>query len=84
MPVTPLNDRVMIGCAWNGQLQNTACARIGIAGGRRKLHAIREARAGRWINVLITDRHIAEVLVEGGSFRARYPIATDGQDTTGP
>lgn len=32
---------------------------VGVAGGRRKLDAIRGALAGRWINVLITDRFTA-------------------------
>jgi DNA-binding transcriptional regulator LsrR (DeoR family) len=37
---------------------------VGIAGGPRKLHAIRGALVGRWVNVLITDRQTAEGLVE--------------------
>jgi DNA-binding transcriptional regulator LsrR (DeoR family) len=36
---------------------------VGIAGGSRKLAAIRGALAGGWINVLITDRFTAERLV---------------------
>ena len=32
---------------------------VGVAGGRRKLEAIRGALAGGWINVLITDRYTA-------------------------
>jgi DNA-binding transcriptional regulator LsrR (DeoR family) len=37
---------------------------IGVAGGRRKVDAIRGALAGRWINILITDRFTAERLVK--------------------
>lgn len=37
---------------------------VGIAGGRRKCEAIRGALAGKWINVLITDRRTAEQLLE--------------------
>ena len=59
--LTPLNDRV-IGMRLE-QLQKVARS-VGIAGGQRKLHAIRGALAGRWINVLITDRRTAEALVE--------------------
>ena len=58
---TPLNDRV-IGMRLE-QLQKVARS-VGIAGGQRKRHAIRGALAGRWINVLITDRRTAEALVE--------------------
>ena len=36
---------------------------VGIAGGRRKIAAIRGALAGKWINVLITDRMSAEHLL---------------------
>jgi DNA-binding transcriptional regulator LsrR (DeoR family) len=36
---------------------------IGVAGGARKLDAIRGALHGRWINTLITDRFTAERLV---------------------
>jgi DNA-binding transcriptional regulator LsrR (DeoR family) len=36
---------------------------VGIAGGKRKLAAIRGALRGGWINVLITDRGVAEQLV---------------------
>jgi DNA-binding transcriptional regulator LsrR (DeoR family) len=59
--LTPLNERV-IGIRLE-QLQRVARS-VGIAGGRRKRHAIRGALAGHWINVLITDRQTAEALVE--------------------
>lgn len=36
---------------------------IGVAGGMRKLSAIRAALEGRWINVLITDIAVARVLL---------------------
>jgi DNA-binding transcriptional regulator LsrR (DeoR family) len=57
---TPMNDRVM-----GMQLQQLRqCRRaVGIAGGRRKVAAIRGALAGGWVNVLITDRYTAEALV---------------------
>lgn len=58
--LTPLNDRV-IGMRLE-QLQKVPRS-VGIAGGLRKLQAIRGALMGRWINVLITDRGIAEALV---------------------
>jgi DNA-binding transcriptional regulator LsrR (DeoR family) len=62
LPVlTPLNDRV-IGMRLE-QLRKTPRS-VGIAGGQRKLHAIRGALAGHWINVLITDRRTADALVE--------------------
>ncbi len=37
---------------------------VGIAGGKRKLTAIRGALVGGWVNVLITDRIVAEALVK--------------------
>lgn len=56
----PLGDRV-IGI---GLHQLRGCRRsVGIAGGARKLAAIRGALLGRWINVLITDNRVAEGLV---------------------
>lgn len=56
----PLGDRV-IGI---GLHQLRGCRRsVGIAGGTRKLAAIRGALRGRWINVLITDNLVAEGLV---------------------
>ncbi len=58
---TPLNDRV-IGMNLE-QLRHVKRA-VGIAGGKRKLDAIRGALKGRWINVLITDRFTAEHLIE--------------------
>jgi DNA-binding transcriptional regulator LsrR (DeoR family) len=58
---TPLNDRV-IGMELQ-QLQRVSRA-VGVAGGKRKLNAIRGALEGRWINVLITDRYTAEHLIQ--------------------
>jgi DNA-binding transcriptional regulator LsrR (DeoR family) len=58
--ITPLNDRV-IGISLE-QLRQ-APRTVGIAGGERKLAAIRGALEGGWINVLITDRHTAEKLI---------------------
>lgn len=57
---TPLDDRV-IGMPLE-QMQQVQRS-VGIAGGARKLHAIRGALVGRWINVLITDRFTAEALI---------------------
>ncbi len=59
--LTPLNERV-IGMRLE-QLRAVARS-VGIAGGQRKLHAIQGALAGRWINVLITDRLTAQLLVD--------------------
>jgi hypothetical protein len=36
---------------------------VGIAGGRSKVSAILASIKGKWVNVLITDRHAAELLV---------------------
>lgn len=58
--ITPLNERV-IGIPLE-KLQRVSRT-VGIAGGRRKLAAIRGALMGRWINVLITDRFTAEQLL---------------------
>lgn len=57
---TPLNDRVI-----SMQLEDLRRVPrvVGIAGGRRKTAALRGALAGRWINVLITDHHMARRLV---------------------
>ena len=56
----PLGNRV-IGI---GLHQLRGCRRsVGIAGGTRKLAAIRGALRGRWINVLITDERVAEGLL---------------------
>ena len=58
--ITPLNDRVI-------SMELEALRRVprvvGIAGGRRKTAAIAGALAGRWINMLITDRATAERLL---------------------
>jgi DNA-binding transcriptional regulator LsrR (DeoR family) len=67
--VTPLNDRVIA-------IELVDLARVervvGIAGGRRKLAAIRGALRGRRINVLITDRSTADRLVRSASKDARH------------
>jgi len=57
---TPLNDRV-IGMELE-QLRKVKRS-VGIAGGKRKLDAIRGAMRGGYINVLITDSNTAEKLV---------------------
>jgi DNA-binding transcriptional regulator LsrR (DeoR family) len=68
--ITPLNDRV-IGMRLE-QLQR-APRSVGIAGGPRKLAALRGALGGRWINVLITDRATAERLLAPPSPGQRGP-----------
>jgi DNA-binding transcriptional regulator LsrR (DeoR family) len=62
--VTSLDERV-IGMQLE-QLRRVPRA-VGIAGGRKKLSAIRGALRGRWINVLITDRFTAAQLVQASS-----------------
>jgi DNA-binding transcriptional regulator LsrR (DeoR family) len=65
MPVvSPLNERV-IGMSLE-ELRKVSRV-IGVAGGRRKLAAIRGALAGQWINVLITDRLTASQLLESSA-----------------
>jgi DNA-binding transcriptional regulator LsrR (DeoR family) len=59
-PVSSLLDERVIGIRLE-QLRK-ASRSVGIAGGRRKVEAIRAALLGRWINVLITDRFTAEML----------------------
>lgn len=70
---TPLNDRVI-------SMELEALRRVprvvGIAGGRRKVAAIRGALAGRWINVLITDRTTAERLLKTARVSAELPVAS--------
>jgi DNA-binding transcriptional regulator LsrR (DeoR family) len=58
--VTELNDRVI-----SMELEQLRAVRrvVGVAGGRRKLHAIRGALAGRLVKVLITDVGTAERLL---------------------
>jgi DNA-binding transcriptional regulator LsrR (DeoR family) len=72
---TPLNDRV-IGMELQ-QLQRVNRA-VGVAGGRRKLEAIRGALEGRWINVLITDRLTAEQLTRDRDERPASPLLAAG------
>jgi DNA-binding transcriptional regulator LsrR (DeoR family) len=68
--VTPHNDRV-VGISLE-QLRH-APRTVGIAGGERKLAAIRGALDGGWINMLITDRHTAEKLIPGARGGAHLP-----------
>jgi DNA-binding transcriptional regulator LsrR (DeoR family) len=56
-----LSDRV-IGIS-EGDLREVP-RRVGVAGGLRKLSAIRAAVRGGWVNVLITDQWVARRLVE--------------------
>ena len=56
-----LSDRV-IGIS-EGDLRNVP-RRVGVAGGLRKLSAIRAAVRGGWVNVLITDQWVAHRLAE--------------------
>jgi DNA-binding transcriptional regulator LsrR (DeoR family) len=59
--ITPLNDRV-ISMELN-ELRRVSRV-VGVAGGKRKTAAIQGALKGKWINVLITDRAMAERLLE--------------------
>lgn len=73
--VTPLNERVL-GMELH-QLRRVDRV-VGVAGGQRKIEAIRGAMRGGWINVLITDNFTAQALVAGGtadekSKRSRAP-----------
>jgi DNA-binding transcriptional regulator LsrR (DeoR family) len=61
--ISPLNDRV-IGMDL-GQLKKSARV-VGVAGGGRKMAAIRGALTGHLINVLLTDRNTAERLLASG------------------
>lgn len=70
--VTPLDERV-IGMHLE-QIQRVSRS-VGIAGGRRKIQAIRGALAGRWINILITDRFTAETLVQANHSTQAQPVA---------
>ncbi len=58
--ITPLNERVI-----SMKLEQLKRARrsVGIAGGPRKINAIRGAIHGGWINVLITDHVTAHQLI---------------------
>jgi len=62
--ITPLNDRV-ISMELN-ELRRVPRV-IGVAGGRRKLNAIRGALAGKLVKVLITDLASAERLLAGNA-----------------
>jgi DNA-binding transcriptional regulator LsrR (DeoR family) len=65
---TPLNDRVIsMELAQLKQVRRV----VGIAGGKRKIAAIRGALAGGWINTLITDRTTAERLLQASAFAAK-------------
>ncbi len=72
--ITPLNERV-ISMELN-QLRRVPRV-IGVAGGKRKTAAIRGALAGRWINVLITDRATAERLLEDRAAESRAGRSAD-------
>lgn len=78
MPViTPLNERV-IGMSLE-QLRQVRRT-VGIAGGERKLSAIRGALEGGWINVLITDRFTAEKLIPGTRGGVHLPDLADSKN----
>lgn len=57
---SPLNDRVI---SMSLEQLRGVKRTVGVAGGLRKTMAIRGALFGKWINVLITDRMVAEALV---------------------
>ncbi|MBX3098982.1 MAG: sugar-binding transcriptional regulator [Salinibacterium sp.] len=56
-----INDRV-VGISSDDLLR--VPRRVGVAGGARKLEAIRAALLGGWINVLITDKETATALLD--------------------
>ncbi len=58
---TPLNERVI---SMSLEQLKSAKRSIGIAGGGRKIPAIKGALSGGWINVLITDKTTAEALLD--------------------
>lgn len=66
--ITPLNERVI--SMELEQLRRVPRV-IGVAGGRRKAAAIRGALAGKRINVLITDRAMAQRLLENHAAEPR-------------
>jgi DNA-binding transcriptional regulator LsrR (DeoR family) len=76
---TPLDDRVI--SMSHQQLQRVRRS-VGVAGGQRKLAAIRGAVAGRWINVLVTDRMTAERLL-AESTRPEAEVARPRRQKTG-
>ena len=59
--ITPLNDRVI---SMNLDQLRHVKRSVGIAGGPRKINAIRGAINGGWINVLITDHITAHQLMD--------------------
>jgi DNA-binding transcriptional regulator LsrR (DeoR family) len=57
---SPLGDRVLaIGVEQHQETPRT----VALAGGRRKFTAIRAALRGRWVDTLITDLDVAQLLV---------------------
>ncbi len=72
--ITPLNSRV-IGMSLE-QLRKVNRV-VGVAGGRRKVAAIRAALTGRLINVLITDRATGRALISGDN----PPLGPDARGT---
>lgn len=57
---TDLHDRVL---GIDAATLRAVPRKIGVAGGQRKVEAIRAAALGGWIDVLITDAHTARALV---------------------
>jgi DNA-binding transcriptional regulator LsrR (DeoR family) len=62
LPMKPAIEERMISIEAEAMMR--VPRRIGVAGGMRKLDAIRGAVAGGWINVLITDADVARQLLE--------------------
>jgi DNA-binding transcriptional regulator LsrR (DeoR family) len=81
--VTELNDRVI--SMELAQLRSVQRI-VGVAGGKRKTHAIRGALAGKLINVLITDLASAERLLAGAhaEVQAAAAPAPRGRKTRKP
>ncbi|MBS1857464.1 MAG: sugar-binding transcriptional regulator [Acidobacteria bacterium] len=80
--ITELNDRVI-----SIELEDLRKVRrvVGVAGGRRKVSAIRGALAGKLINVLITDLASAQELIAGGepAAQADHAAPRGGRNSRG-
>lgn len=61
-PMNPVIEERMISI--DAETMMRVPRRIGVAGWMRKLDAIRGAVTGGWVNVLITDSHVARQLLE--------------------
>ncbi|OUM43302.1 sugar-binding transcriptional regulator [Arthrobacter sedimenti] len=72
-PMNPAIEERMISISSEAMLRIPR--RIGVAGGMRKLAAIRGAINGGWVNVLITDSEVARQLLEPPRLDLRAPAS---------